>query len=140
MRVAENLQLLRKREGLSQEELAEQCQVSRQAVTKWETGESTPALDKLCMLADFYDISIDEIAGRVEKNVYNELMELVRRFSVNDIPEDEEDEISTIVSRYLLFAHSINLDASETLRGLTEIFLNEAMQEELKAWGQAGRS
>lgn len=75
------------------------------------------------MLADFYDISIDEIAGRVEKNVYNELMELVIRFSVNDIPKDEEDEISTIVSRYLLFTHSINLDASETLRGLTEFFL-----------------
>lgn len=67
-------------------------------------------------------------------------MELVRRFSVNDIPKDEEDEISTIVSRYLLFAHSINLDASETLRRLTEIFLSEAMQEELKAVGQVGRS
>lgn len=130
MRVAENLQLLRKRAGISQEELAEKCQVSRQAVTKWENGESTPALDKLCMLADLYDISIDEIVGRVEKNVYFKLMELIRRFSVNDIPKDEEDEISSIVSRYLLFAQSINLDASDSLRGLTEIFLNDAMQAE----------
>ena len=131
MRVAENLQLLRKRARISQEELAEKCQVSRQAVTKWETGESTPGIDKLCLLADLYDVSIDEIVGRVEKNVYSELMELIRRFSVNDIPKDEEDEISAIVSRYLLFTHSINLDASESLRGLTEIFLNDAMRAEL---------
>ena len=85
----------------------------------------------MCLLADLYDVSIDEIVGRVEKNVYSELMELIRRFSVNDIPKDEEDEISAIVSRYLLFTQSINLDASESLRGLTEIFLNDAMRAEL---------
>lgn len=70
MRLAENMQILRKREGLSQEELAEKCQVSRQAVTKWEMGESTPSLDKLVCLADLYNVSLDEIVGRTKKNLY----------------------------------------------------------------------
>lgn len=45
--LAENLQLLRKENGWSQEELAEKCQVSRQAIAKWESGESVPVLEKL---------------------------------------------------------------------------------------------
>lgn len=40
MMLAENLQLLRKENGWSQEELAEKCQVSRQAIAKWESGVS----------------------------------------------------------------------------------------------------
>ncbi|MBQ8232023.1 MAG: helix-turn-helix domain-containing protein [Lachnospiraceae bacterium] len=135
MVIAENLQLLRKRIGLSQEELAERCQVSRQAVTKWETGESIPALDKLVFLADMYDVSLDELVGRIERNPYDNLMELVKEFAVDDIPTDEEDDISAIVSRYMLFANSVGLDASDVLRGLEEIFLNIAMKEEKKVLG-----
>ena len=41
MILAENLQVLRKQNQLSQEELAEKCQVSRQAIAKWESGEQT---------------------------------------------------------------------------------------------------
>ena len=41
MMLAENLQVLRKQNNLSQEELAEKCQVSRQAIAKWESGEQT---------------------------------------------------------------------------------------------------
>ena len=47
MSFGERLQALRKAKGLSQEQLAEGIAVSRQAVSKWETGESLPDTDKL---------------------------------------------------------------------------------------------
>lgn len=57
----------RKRRGLSQEELAGMVNVSRQAVSKWETGDAMPDLNKLLALADALDISLDELCGRETK-------------------------------------------------------------------------
>lgn len=54
----------RKARGMSQEELASRVQVSRQAVSKWETGDALPDLNKLLLLADALDISLDELCGR----------------------------------------------------------------------------
>lgn len=42
--------------GLSQEELAEQCQVSRQVIAKWERGDSVPTIDKLIVLAKVFNV------------------------------------------------------------------------------------
>lgn len=54
MNLAERIQQLRKARGLSQEKLAEQLGVSRQAVTKWENGQSTPDVDKIILMSDFF--------------------------------------------------------------------------------------
>lgn len=54
---------LRKQHGLSQEELADQLGVSRQAVSKWERGEASPDTDNLIELARIYGISLDELLG-----------------------------------------------------------------------------
>ena len=60
MKLADNLQIQRKKMGFSQEELAEKCQISRQAIAKWESGESVPTIEKLIFLADLYDLTLDE--------------------------------------------------------------------------------
>lgn len=54
----------RKVRGLSQEELAQRLSVSRQAVSKWETGDSAPDLNNLLALADTLDLSLDTLCGR----------------------------------------------------------------------------
>ena len=59
--IAERLFLLRKQKGLSQEELADMTEVSRQAVSKWERGEAVPDIDKLVKLSQIYGVSIDSI-------------------------------------------------------------------------------
>lgn len=59
MKLHENLQALRKEAGFSQERLAEQLGVSRQAVSKWESGQSTPDLDNLTALSDLFGVSLD---------------------------------------------------------------------------------
>ena len=54
----------RKKRGWSQEELAERVQVSRQAVSKWETGDALPDLAKCMALADALELSLDVLCGR----------------------------------------------------------------------------
>ena len=52
---------LRKHKGFSQEELAHRLNVSRQTVSKWEVGDSTPDMEKLIAMSDLFGISLDEL-------------------------------------------------------------------------------
>ena len=61
MEFHEKLQELRKRKGITQEELAQSLFVSRAAVSKWESGRGYPNIDSLKALACFYSITIDEL-------------------------------------------------------------------------------
>ncbi len=61
MSISERIQNLRKSKGLSQEELAEKIDVSRQAVSKWETGQSVPDIDKIIILSEYFNTSTDYI-------------------------------------------------------------------------------
>lgn len=67
MTLAEKILHLRTQQGLSQLELAEQLGVSRQSVSKWETGQSVPDLDKLIKLADRFGITVDELVREGER-------------------------------------------------------------------------
>lgn len=64
----EKLKMLRKENNLTQEELAEKLYVSRQAVTKWESGDGTPDIENLKQISELFNISIDELV-KEDKNV-----------------------------------------------------------------------
>ncbi len=77
MRLHEKLQGLRKEKGFSQEGLGELLDVSRQAISKWESGSATPELEKLIALSKIFGVSLDsllkdELAIQQEQTVYNE--------------------------------------------------------------------
>lgn len=59
--LSEKIYTLRRKNGLSQEQLAEKIGVSRQAISKWEGGLSTPELDKLRALSEYFQVTIDEL-------------------------------------------------------------------------------
>ncbi len=59
----DNLLQMRKMKGFTQEEIAEKVGVSRQAVAKWEAGETVPDLDKCKMLAEVFEVSLDDLAN-----------------------------------------------------------------------------
>lgn len=70
MAFSENLQFLRARAGVTQEQLAEELNVSRQSVSKWESGASFPEMDTLLHLCDKYDVALDTLLrGSVEKSL-----------------------------------------------------------------------
>lgn len=64
MNIGSTIYKLRTAKNLSQEELAEQLDVSRQSVSKWETDASVPDLDKLLKLCEIFEVTLDELVGR----------------------------------------------------------------------------
>ena len=59
--LSERIYKFRRKNGLSQEQLAERIGVSRQAISKWESGTSTPELEKLLALSECFNITLDEL-------------------------------------------------------------------------------
>ena len=59
--LSERIYQLRRKNGLSQEQLAEKIGVSRQAISKWESGTSTPELEKLLALSECFRMTLDEL-------------------------------------------------------------------------------
>ena len=78
--LSERIYQFRRRCGLSQEQLAEKIGVSRQAVSKWESGTSTPELEKLLALSECFQISLDEL-----------VKEEIDNLSTNVIPQNMEE-------------------------------------------------
>lgn len=61
MKFNEKLVMLRKQHNLSQEQVAEKLGVARQTISKWELGETTPEMDKLIIMSELYNITLDEL-------------------------------------------------------------------------------
>ncbi|MCR5079344.1 MAG: helix-turn-helix domain-containing protein [Bacilli bacterium] len=97
--IANRLLELRKKSGLSQEELADKLGVSRQAVSKWERAESSPDTDNLICLSKIYGVSLDEI--------------LDTNASVEDIAEDKRMEKEGKGERETLVGEVVDEDDDE---------------------------
>ena len=66
MNMADRIQHLRKSKGISQEELADKCGVSRQAVSKWELEQSTPDIENVILLSNFFNVTTDYLLKGIE--------------------------------------------------------------------------
>ena len=80
MKFNENLKYLRKEERMTQEDLAEKLNVSRQAVTKWESGQSLPDIENLKQMADLFGVTMDSLVGNITSKKENRLNK-----KINDI-------------------------------------------------------
>ncbi|MBD5549298.1 MAG: helix-turn-helix transcriptional regulator [Lachnospiraceae bacterium] len=71
MKLSKKIQSLRKEKGYSQEQLAELCNVSRQAILKWETGTTLPNQEKMLLLSDIFNVTIDTLLkdGDVDESI-----------------------------------------------------------------------
>lgn len=66
MTLAEKILSLRTTRGMSQDDLAEKLEVSRQSVSKWETAQSTPDLDKIIKMSNLFGVTVDELVREGE--------------------------------------------------------------------------
>ncbi len=102
IRIGEFLRELRKEKGLTQEQLAEQFNVSRRSVSRWETGSNLPDLSILVELAEFYDVDIKEIIDGARKSeMMNEEVKEVA-FKMADYAVEQK-------SRFLIWIRRISL-------------------------------
>ena len=101
MSFGNNLQHLRKLRSITQEALAEKMGVSRQTVSKWESGTAYPEMDKIFSLSDLFSISLDKLLREdltKKRDAYSEIrIETVERFRMARYvvisPEPENDSI-----------------------------------------------
>ncbi len=90
MQLSEKIIFLRKRKGMSQEQLANELDVSRQAIYKWETGSTTPDTEKVIKLSEIFGISFDDL---LNDNI-NITETPITITTINDVPEQPTDSIS----------------------------------------------
>ena len=82
MNIGERITSLRKGKNISQAELAKRMDVSRQAVSKWEQGASSPDTEKLIQLAEIFDVEVEYLATGIKpepKSVVLNVVETVER-------------------------------------------------------------
>lgn len=72
MNISDRIQNLRKAKGISQEELADKVGVSRQAVSKWESKQSIPDVDKVIVMSDYFGVTTDYILKGIEQSEQTE--------------------------------------------------------------------
>ena len=87
MQLSEKIALLRKRRGLSQEQLANELDVSRQAIYKWETGQTTPEIEKVKKLSDIFNVSLSDL---LNDNVDIREVPIVITNNEEEIPPQED--------------------------------------------------
>lgn len=78
---------LRKQKGFSQEELANRLNVSRQTISKWEVGESTPDMEKLVAISDLFEVSLDELVKGEEPKLAEPSEQIAKSEFYSDIKE-----------------------------------------------------
>ena len=117
MSLGERLYELRKKKGLSQEEVAEKLNVTRQSVSKWETDESKPDFDKIVPICELYEISTNELLNGTKEEKEEKEVEVIN----NDNKKKRAIIISTAV--FLYFAALIWIVVSEVAFNLNEGFM-----------------
>lgn len=102
MKFNENLKYLRKRDNLTQEELAEKLNVSRQSITKWESGNSLPDIEKIKEIAYIFSISVDSLIGDIDCKKTNRLKK-----KINDL--------GWFISAFIVLAIACNVSVGNFL-------------------------
>lgn len=93
--VGKNIFTYRKKNGLTQEQLAEKMGVSAVAVSKWERGISVPELGAVCQMADCFQISVDELLGRT-----NCLLPEEEKYSEKSMKQFDLQLRNSIIDKY----------------------------------------
>ncbi|MBR5662350.1 MAG: helix-turn-helix domain-containing protein [Bacilli bacterium] len=123
MTLGERLTELRKKKNLSQEEVAEKLNVTRQTVSKWELDQSTPDFDKIIPICKLYNITSEELLTGRKKDVNNDNIEY-SLMTDEEIKKKTAIAISTSVGLFILsviwiiIGSSIKFISDEVLVGI----------------------
>ena len=103
MNLGEKLYELRKEKNLSQEEVADKLNVTRQTVSKWETNQSTPDFDKIVPLCELFEISTEELltGKKQEEKEEQEIIE-EKPLTKEEVRKKSAEVVSSAVFLYIL--------------------------------------
>lgn len=125
MNFAEKILNLRTEYGYSQETLAEKLNVSRQAVSKWESGATLPETDKVIALSDFFGVTTDYLLkDNMQRDSHDSLDRVVLKFlgSAKDMDHISEELIDIMRDGIIDDDEKIRMESIiETLDTITQI-------------------
>lgn len=135
IKIGEFLKELRKEKGLTQEQLAEQFNVSRRSVSRWETGKNMPDISLLVEIAEFYDTSIPEIInGERKSEKMNEEVKEVAETMSNYAGAEKESIVKNIRGLSLIGLLALMV---YFLLDVTGVFENNHLLEYLYVYSEA---
>lgn len=137
--MGKRIMMLRKRAGLTQEQLAEKLSVSPQAVSKWENDVSCPDITMLPLLAEVFDVSTDALLGRIPLDENDTEAEAEARAETWEEPKREPETVEFDSkqperSKWYLDRGAIGFGLVLILVGVAYI-LNRTMDIEFEFWG-----
>ena len=103
MELSEKLYTLRKKSGRSQEQIAEQLNVSRQAISKRETGQSVPESDKLLAISSYFNVSLDYLLKETDDQTDSSVDHQDGTTSTNEQSSSVSVRYNHLCYRYYLF-------------------------------------
>lgn len=95
MNIGNNIAVLRKKKGITQEELANELGVSAQAVSKWENNSSCPDVSLLTKIADYFGVSVDALLRAQE----DDIVDLAEEKEDNVKPDDKKNIVIKIMQQ-----------------------------------------
>ena len=111
---SENLKKIRKENNLSQEQLADELGVSRQAISKWESAQAYPEMDKIIALCNKFDLNIDDLLNKDIKEVKGE--------------EESKKKLNNYIDDFLKYiSDSINLFVNMTFKCKIKCILEQIL-------------
>lgn len=134
MTLCEKLTQARKAAGLTQADIAARLSVSRQAVSRWESGQSKPSTEKLLALAKIYDVSLDWLCSDTDEPYENRETAELMRVAENEQEANQYDTrktnrshtkrvviASVIVLAALIFACIVIVKARQKAKSIDEL-------------------
>ncbi len=133
MSFSENLQYLRRTNKITQEQLAEELNVSRQSVSKWETGEAYPETEKIIMLCDKFDVTMDallrgDVTQNAEKDNNEAIGEIISNSEIqNEMNSETEAKLKRNTATKIEFIKHIDKFSRRIAIGVTLIIISAAL-------------
>ena len=143
MKFNEKLIELRKKEGLSQEELGYKLNVTRQTVSKWELGQTTPEMSKLTQIANLFKVSVDELVNEEDiKHIEDNKNNIGNKEFLNEenYPKNKKKIIKTsliiliiglLIGGSLIFVGVIKQNNAKKANEQANVEANNLLQENL---------
>lgn len=107
MTIADRIQSLRKSKGMSQEELADRIGVSRQAVSKWESEQATPDLEKVVIMSEIFEVTTDYLLKGIEPVKTDEHKTMADVIDQKILTEKNGKRVKTALKWFLIGAGAL---------------------------------
>lgn len=103
--IGESIRLLRLKNGMSQQELAEELELTRSSISTWEIGANGPSVENLVNLAEIFETTVDSVLGLRNRTAEKStIRERNLDYLYGELPDDYKEVVETIIRSLSLYS------------------------------------